>query len=90
MLAIKANKQYKVDEVSKSRYLADGYDIVDDKGNVIERSPKSTVPYEEYAKVEKELIELKASMAAGDTSEGKESKPGDEKTSKAKPKTDKS
>ena len=60
MLAIKANKVYRVDEVSKKSYLAQGYDIADDKGNVIEHSPKSTVPYADYEKVLKQLEETKA------------------------------
>lgn len=62
MLAVKANKVYKVDEVSKKSYLAQGYDITDDKGNVIEHSPKSTVPYVQYEKVLKQLEEAKAGV----------------------------
>lgn len=49
--AIKSNKVYSVNEKSKKGYLSQGYDIIDEKGDIIERSPVSTVPYSEYAKV---------------------------------------
>lgn len=59
MLAVKANKQYRVDTSCKDRYLADGFDIADDEGKIIEKSPKATVPYKEYIKLKNELDELK-------------------------------
>lgn len=58
MLAIKANKQYRIDTSCKDRYLADGFDIADDEGTIIEKSPKSTVPYKKYIKLKKEFDEL--------------------------------
>lgn len=61
MYAKKANKVYRVDDMTKETYLKQGYDICDDKGNVIEHSPQSTIPYTEYAKVVKELEALKTS-----------------------------
>lgn len=64
MFAKKANKVYRVDEESKDKYLKQGYDITDDKGNVIERSPQSMVPYAEYEAVLKELAELKGQQKA--------------------------
>lgn len=63
MKAIKNNKVYTVDEVSKAAYLAQGFDITDDKGKIIERSPSSTVSYSEYEKVLKENEKLKAENA---------------------------
>ncbi len=63
MKAIKENKEYTVDEVSKEKYLAMGYDIVDDNGSVLERSPKSTVSYAEYAKLLEENEKLKAEIS---------------------------
>lgn len=63
MKAIKGNKAYVVDEKSKASYLAQGYDIVDDKGKIIERSPQSTVKYAEYEKVVAENEKLKAENA---------------------------
>ena len=37
MKAIKANKIYSITETSKESYLAQGFDIADDKGKVVER-----------------------------------------------------
>lgn len=64
MKAVKGNKVYTVDEVSKKDYLAQGYDITDDEFNVIERSPTATVPYREYEKVVKENEQLRAELEA--------------------------
>lgn len=62
MKAIKDNKIYTVDEVSKNDYLAAGYDIIDDNGDVIERSPSATVPYSEYEKLVAENKQLIAEL----------------------------
>ena len=51
MKAIKGNKVYSVDEISKKSYLSQGYDIIDDSGDIIEHNPSATVPFSEYAKV---------------------------------------
>ena len=64
MLAIKANKVYKVDEISKASYLAQGFDICDDKGKLIERSPSATVPAVKLDEANKRIAELKAELAA--------------------------
>lgn len=48
MKAIKDNKIYTVDETSKDTYLAQGFDIYGDNGELIERSPSSTVSRREY------------------------------------------
>ena len=48
MKAKKDNKVYKVDAATKGTYLAAGYDIYDDNGKIIERSPSSTVSRKEY------------------------------------------
>ncbi len=64
MKAIKGNKVYTVDETSKRAYLSQGFDIVDDKGDIIEHSPVATVPYSEYAKLKAENEELKAQIKA--------------------------
>ena len=69
MYAQKANKVYQVNEVTKDTYLAQGYDIYDDKGNVMERSPKSSVPYSEYEKVLNELEKLKKSKTKSESKE---------------------
>lgn len=39
MRAIKDNKVYTVSESNMDEYLALGYDILDDKGKLIKRSP---------------------------------------------------
>lgn len=51
MKAVKNNKVYAIDETAKSVYLAQGFDITDDNGSVIEHSPSRIVSYEEYSKV---------------------------------------
>lgn len=48
MKAIKENKTYTVDETSKDAYLAQGFDIYGDNGELIERSTSSTVSRREY------------------------------------------
>ena len=60
MKAVKANKQYTINETEKPSYLAQGYDILEDDGTVIERSPQATVPYSEYEKLLNENAALKA------------------------------
>lgn len=60
MKAVKANKEYTIAEQEQKRYIADGYDIVDDKGNIIAYGRGKTVSYEKYRKVLDELNALKA------------------------------
>ena len=43
--AVKANKEYSISEDMKQRYLDDGYDIYDEKGNIVEYSPKKKIEY---------------------------------------------
>ncbi len=50
MLAIKDNKEYNVNEVDKKRYLEDGYDIYNEKGEVIEYSPKKMIRFVDHLK----------------------------------------
>lgn len=59
MKAIKGNKVYTVNETSKKMYLSQGYDIVDDDGKLLEKSPSATVSYSEYVTVKAELEKLK-------------------------------
>ena len=60
--AIKDNKVYNIAETDKDKYFAQGFNVVDDKGNV-EHSPTSTVTYAEYEKVVAENKKLKAEIA---------------------------
>jgi cell division protein FtsB len=60
MKAVKGNKVYTVDEANKKAYLAQGYEIQDDKGKVLETPADKTVPYAEYKKLLDENAELKS------------------------------
>lgn len=60
MKAVKANKVYTISEPQKADFLAQGFDITDDSGNVIEHSRSSTVSREEYEKLLEENKRLKA------------------------------
>ncbi|MEE0264774.1 MAG: hypothetical protein UD936_04020 [Acutalibacteraceae bacterium] len=59
MQAVKNNKVYTVDEASKKAYLAQGYEIQDDKGKVLETPADKTVPYADYKKAVDEISKLK-------------------------------
>lgn len=59
MKAKKANKVYTVNEDTKEAYLREGYDIYDDDGKLLKKSPVSTVSYAKYEEVEKQLEKLK-------------------------------
>lgn len=59
MIAVKENKVYKVDSSTKASYLAQGFDICDDSGKVLEYSPSGTVSRAEYNRVLAELEVLK-------------------------------
>lgn len=66
MKATKGNKVYTIDETQKAMYQAQGYDIVDDEGKIVQYGAGKTVSYEEYkaleekaAKLEKENKKLK-------------------------------
>lgn len=63
MKAKKDNKIYRIIEAQKKRYLADGYDIFDDEGNLLEYSPLKKIEYNRYVEVVKENEELKAKVA---------------------------
>lgn len=59
MKAIKQNKVYTITETEKSYYTAQGYDILSDEGEVIERGAGTSVSYDEYLKLKDELDLLK-------------------------------
>lgn len=60
MKAIKDNKVYTIDSGSKAEYLARGFDIYDDGGKMIARSPSATVPAAQYDELLAKYEELKA------------------------------
>lgn len=82
MKAVKENKVYSIDEQQKASYLAQGYDITEDDGTLIQHSQLATVPYAEYEKVMNELNALKAEKA--------DDKPAEDTAEKAKKTTKKS
>lgn len=62
MYAQKGNKVYSVTEQTKTQYLADGFDIVDDNGRIIDVAPNKTVSYAEYKRVVDENAKLTAEI----------------------------
>ncbi|MFL0245522.1 hypothetical protein [Candidatus Clostridium stratigraminis] len=58
MEAVKGNKVYSVDETSKASYAAQGYDILDDEGNVVEYGAGRKVDYKEYKELEEKCEKL--------------------------------
>lgn len=59
MKAKKENKVYRITEDQKKRYLAEGYDIYDEEGNVQEYSPLKKIPFGEYMKAVQEIGKLR-------------------------------
>ena len=62
MTAEKENKVYTITEEQKATYLAEGFDIRDDEGNMIAYGAGKTVAYEDYMKVVKENMALKEEL----------------------------
>lgn len=60
MKAVKGNKVYTIDEVQKDIYQAQGYDILDEQGEVIQYGAGKSVSYEQFQKVSDEVAKLKA------------------------------
>lgn len=58
MKATKGNKVYTIDETQKAMYQAQGYDIVDDEGKVVQYGAGKTVSYEEYKALEEKVSKL--------------------------------
>lgn len=58
MKATKGNKVYSVDETNKAFYVEQGYDIVDDDGNVIEQGAGKKVDIKKYNDLKEKLTKL--------------------------------
>lgn len=58
MKAIKANKEYVVTEVNKAFYVKQGFDIIDDNGNLVAYGKGKTVPYDDHMQAVKEVERL--------------------------------
>lgn len=76
MKAVKGNKEYAIGEPQKKAYQDAGYDIVDDTGNVIVHGRSKTVPYGEYAALQKENEELRKRLSEAGESAGASAKKG--------------
>lgn len=62
MTAEKENKVYTITEEQKATYLAEGFDIRDDEGNIIAYGAGKTVTYEDYMKLMEENAALKEEL----------------------------
>lgn len=66
MLAVKENRCYTINESDKKAYATAGYDIVDDKGNIIEYGAGKTIAYnthmEQIKAKDAEIAKLKAEI----------------------------
>ena len=66
MVALKENRQYTINDTDVQAFAKEGYDVYDDKGNIVAYGIGKTVPYEKYAKLmmqveslQEEIIELR-------------------------------
>lgn len=64
MKASKENKVYTIDTTQKEYYIAQGYDILDDKGNIIEYGAGKSVSYKEYKELKAKYEELEKKYSA--------------------------
>lgn len=67
LYAVRGNKQLKIEETDRRKYLSLGYDIAkeeDGKLEIVQHAPSKTVSYARYEKLENENAELKAQLAA--------------------------
>lgn len=64
MKAVKENKVYTIDETQHKAYAAQGFDITDENGRIIEYAAGKTVPYSQYAALLAENNRLKKQLAA--------------------------
>lgn len=58
MKATRGNKVYTIDETQKAMYQAQGYDIIDDEGKIVQYGAGKTVSYEEYKALEEKVSKL--------------------------------
>lgn len=66
MYAKKLNKVYTISTLEeKNSYLAQGYDIYDEQGNIIKHNPAKTIAYSEYERLLQENRELRARLEGG-------------------------
>lgn len=58
MVAIKENRQYTINDTDVQSFAKEGYDIYDDKGNIVAYGMGKTVSYEKYAKLMEQVESL--------------------------------
>lgn len=58
MKASKDNKVYTIDETQKNDYAAQGYDITNDDGEIIQYGAGKKVEYEKYKELEGRALKL--------------------------------
>lgn len=63
MKAVKENKVYTITEQQRKAYAAQGFDITDDNGRIIEYAAGKTVPYTQYATLLDENKRLRQKLA---------------------------
>lgn len=68
MKAVKANKEYTITEAEKKGYIDQGFDIINNDGEVIAYGRGKTVSYDEYMRVLEELEELKQGKVSDEKS----------------------
>lgn len=59
MRATKGNKVYSINETEKKYYIAQGYDILDDEGNITDYGAGKSVAYKKYIEMQEENEKLK-------------------------------
>lgn len=64
MQAIKENRVYTITEADVESFRAEGYDVYDDKGNVVAYGKGKTVAFDTYVKVVEENKKLTAEVAS--------------------------
>lgn len=63
MYAKKLNKVYTISTMAEmNSYLAQGYDIFDEQGNIVKHNPAKTIAYSEYERLLKENADLRAQL----------------------------
>lgn len=63
MFAVKGNKQYTIESREKDAFIADGFDILDENGNLIAEGAGKQVPAAALKAVQAENKKLKAENA---------------------------
>lgn len=86
MKAVKGNRAYTIAEAEKEARRAEGFDIYDDEGKLVEFAKGKTIPYEEHMEeVEALTAELTAAreeirkLTAGQKKTGEEKKASGDK-----------